>query len=76
MRRLIAADRDLVVTDLLDTIAGEAEGKPVVQLQEFQHVLKKSSQAILEPVKSGGVRLQSSGLPDHFKWHEFGIVRC
>jgi len=52
--RLIAADRDLVVTDLLDTIAGEAEGKPVVQLQEFQHVLKKSSQAILEPVKSGG----------------------
>ena len=52
--RLLAADRDSVVTDLLDTIAGEPKGKPVVTLEEFQTVLKKSSQAILEPVKSGG----------------------
>ena len=52
--RLLAADRDSVVTDLLDTIAGEPKGKPVVTLEEFQTVLKKSSQAILEPIKSGG----------------------
>ena len=52
--RLLAADRDLVVTDLLDTIAGDTEGKPLVKLDEFQNVLKKSSQAILKPVKTGG----------------------
>jgi hypothetical protein len=52
--RLLAADRDLVVTDLLDTIAGDADGEPIVKLKEFQTVLKKSSQAILEPVKQGG----------------------
>lgn len=52
--RLLAADRDLVVTDLLDTIAGDADGEPIVKLKEFQTVLKKSSQAILEPVKKGG----------------------
>lgn len=52
--RLIAADRDLVVTDLLDTIAGENDSEPIVKLEEFQNVLKKSSQAILEPVKTGG----------------------
>ena len=52
--RLLAADRDLVVTDLLDTIAGDTDSEPIVKLEEFQNVLKKSSQAILEPVKSGG----------------------
>ena len=52
--RLLAADRDLVVTNLLDRIAGDADGEPIVKLEEFQTVLKKSSQAILEPVKTGG----------------------
>ncbi|MCH1441995.1 MAG: membrane or secreted protein, partial [Rubripirellula sp.] len=52
--RLVAADRDLVVTDILDTIAGDTDGQPIVKLEEFQNVLKKSSKAILEPVKTGG----------------------
>ncbi|MAI72218.1 MAG: membrane or secreted protein [Rhodopirellula sp.] len=52
--RLLAADRDLVVTDLLDRIAGDTDSDPIVKLEEFQNVLKKSSQAILEPVKTGG----------------------
>jgi len=52
--RLLAADRDLVVTDLLDTIAGDADGSPIFKVEEFQTILKKSSQAILEPVKKGG----------------------
>ncbi|MDA7874022.1 membrane or secreted protein [Rhodopirellula sp.] len=52
--RLLAADRDLVVTDLLDTIAGDADGSPIIKVEEFQTILKKSSQAILEPVKKGG----------------------
>jgi hypothetical protein len=52
--RLMTADRDSVITDLLDTIAGEPKGKSVVTLKEFQTVLKKSSQAVLVPVKSGG----------------------
>ena len=52
--RLLAADRDLVVTDLLDTIAGDTDSEPLVKLKEFQTVLKNSGQAILEPVKKGG----------------------
>lgn len=52
--RLLAADRDLVVTDILDTLAGDTDDRPIVKLEAFQNVLKKSSQAILEPVKTGG----------------------
>ena len=45
--RLLAADRDLVVTDILDTLAGDTDDQPIVKLEAFQNVLKKSSQAIL-----------------------------
>ncbi len=52
--RIIAADRDSVVTDLLDAIAGNPKGKSISELPEFQTVLKRSAQAIAGPLKNGG----------------------
>ena len=52
--RIIAADRDSVVTDLLDAIAGEPKGDPIAKLPTFKTVLTRSSQAIQGPIKSGG----------------------
>ena len=52
--RVIAADRDSVVTDLLDAIAGKPKNEPVSKSAEFKNVLTKSSRSIREPVKSGG----------------------
>ncbi len=52
--RIIAADNDTVVTDLLDAIAGQPKGKSISTLPEFATVLKRSSQAISGPLKKGG----------------------
>ena len=52
--RIIAADRDSVVTDLLDAIAGQPKGKPINTLGEFKTVLQRSSKAISEPIKTSG----------------------
>ncbi len=52
--RIIAADRDSVVTDLLDAIAGEPKGPAIGSLDVFKTVLTRSSQAIVDPVQAGG----------------------
>lgn len=52
--RIIAADRDSVVTDLLDAIAGEASRSPISTVKEFKTVLTRSAEAISEPLKAGG----------------------
>lgn len=52
--RMIAADRDSVVTDLLDAIAGQPKGKAINTLNEFKTVLKHSSKAIREPIQTNG----------------------
>ncbi len=52
--RMIAADRDSVVTDLLDAIAGQPKGKAINTLHQFKTVLKHSSIAIREPIQTSG----------------------
>lgn len=52
--RLIAADRDSVVTDLLDSIAGQPKGKAINTLDEFNIVHHHSSKAIRVPIQQGG----------------------
>lgn len=52
--RIIAADRDSVVTDLLDAIAGNMKGKAISSREEFKKVLTHSGQAMREPIKEGG----------------------
>lgn len=52
--RIIAADRDSVVTDLLDAIAGEPKGEPIAKFENFKTVLSRSANAIQGPVKAGG----------------------
>ncbi|TWU42172.1 membrane or secreted protein [Novipirellula artificiosorum] len=52
--RIIAADRDTVVMDLLDGIAGESEITTISELPEFRDVLTRSSRAIQGPFSQGG----------------------
>lgn len=52
--RIIAADRDTVVTDLLDAIAGEPKGGSISTVPEFKTVLTRAGQAMREPLASGG----------------------
>ncbi len=52
--RMIAADRDTVVTDLLDAIAGEAKSPSISTVQDFKTVLTRSGKAIQKPVVQGG----------------------
>jgi hypothetical protein len=52
--RIIAADRDSVVMDLLDSLAGEASGLPIEQSDEFVSVLRRSTEAIQQPILQGG----------------------
>lgn len=52
--RIIAADRDSVVTDLLDTIDGESSTTPISEESDFQIVMGQSSDAIAGPLKTGG----------------------
>ena len=49
--RVIAADRERVVTDLLDAIAGNAESKPLSDLAVFKEVRSRSDEAIADIVK-------------------------
>jgi len=51
--RIIAADRDSVVTDLLDAIAGESTSEPIEKLDEFVTVLTRSTNAIEAPILQG-----------------------
>lgn len=52
--RIIAADRDSVVMDLLDAIAGEPNSKSIATEENFKTVLTRSAQAIRKPVQEGG----------------------
>ncbi len=52
--RIIAADRDSVVTDLLDAIAGEPKSDPLSTDDDFKTVLSRSGQAIRAPLEQGG----------------------
>ncbi len=52
--RIIAADRDTVVTDLLDAIAGHPKGDSISTLPDFKTVLTRSSVAIRKPLQKGG----------------------
>ncbi|TWU26403.1 hypothetical protein Pla52o_02560 [Novipirellula galeiformis] len=51
--RIIASDRDSVVTGVLDAIAGEMKGASISELPEFRDVLTRSSRAMLEPFTAG-----------------------
>ena len=54
--RIIAADRDIVVTDLLDVIDGEGTTTPISQEDDFKIVMGRSGEAIQEPLtESGGM---------------------
>lgn len=52
--QIIAADRDSVVTDLLDAVAGQPKGKAINTLPDFKHVLTKSARAIKGPLQNSG----------------------
>lgn len=52
--RIIAADRESVVTDLLDAIAGKPNGESISNLEEFKTVLTRSADAIKKPWAEGG----------------------
>ena len=52
--RIIAADRDTVVQDLLDAVAGKAIGEPLSKLGTFRQVLDVSRKAINEPAEKDG----------------------
>ena len=52
--RIIAADRDSVVTDLLDAIAGEPKSEAISTDDDFKTILTRSAQAIRKPVQDGG----------------------
>ncbi len=52
--RIVTADRDSVVTSILDAAAGEPNGKPISEQAEFRKVITRAGQAIQEPVKSQG----------------------
>lgn len=54
--RIIAADRDIVVTDLLDVIDGEGTTTPISQEDDFKIVMGRSGEAIQGPLtESGGM---------------------
>ena len=52
--RIIAADRDSVVTDILDVLDGKSTVTPISQEEDFKIVMGRSSEAIAKPVKTGG----------------------
>ncbi|MFG0261935.1 MAG: membrane or secreted protein [Novipirellula sp. JB048] len=51
--RIIASDRDSVVTAVLDAMAGEMKGPSISELPEFRDVLTRSSRAIQGPFTAG-----------------------
>ena len=63
--RIIAADRDSVVTDLLDAVAGEPKGKSISELAEFQDILSRASREIKQPILAGNstIALEWFGIP-------------
>lgn len=52
--RIIAADRDTVVQDLLDAVAGMPKGEPLSRLDSFKTVMSESNTALDKTAKDGG----------------------
>lgn len=52
--RIIASDRESVVTDLLDAAAGQPKGPSISQLDMFKTVLTRSARAIRQPASVDG----------------------
>lgn len=52
--RIIASDRESVVTELLDAVAGEPKGPSISELDLFKTVLTRSARSIREPTQSDG----------------------
>ncbi|WP_149752801.1 membrane or secreted protein [Rubripirellula obstinata] len=52
--RIIASDRESVVTDLLDAVAGQPKGPSISQLGLFKTVLTRSARAIRQPATADG----------------------
>ncbi|MFK8114610.1 MAG: membrane or secreted protein [Rubripirellula sp.] len=52
--QIIAADRDSVVTDLLDAVDGKPKGKAINTHPDFKHVLTQSARAIKGPLQQTG----------------------
>jgi hypothetical protein len=53
-QRIITADRDSVVTSILDAIAGKPNGKPISQDAEFKNIIRRSGESIRGPLDSQG----------------------
>ena len=54
--RVIAADRDTVVQDLLDAVAGMPKGEPLSRLDDFKIVMSKSETALKKTMEDGGTK--------------------
>ncbi|NND96263.1 MAG: membrane or secreted protein [Pirellulaceae bacterium] len=52
--RMIVSDRESVIQDLLDAIAGSPKGEPLSRFGDFKKVLSQSAAAIQKSVKDGG----------------------
>lgn len=52
--RLIAADRDTVVTDLIDALDGKGNGSPISQSEDFRTVLTRSAKELKPAAQAGG----------------------
>ena len=52
--RIIASDRESVVTDLLDAVAGQPKGPSISELDLFKTVLTRSARAIRGPASTDG----------------------
>ena len=53
-QQIITADRDSVVTDILDALAGHPNGKPISEDTEFKKLLSRAGKAIQDPVQKQG----------------------
>ena len=52
--RIIASDRESIVTDLLDAVAGQPKGPSISELDLFKTVLTRSARAIRKPASDDG----------------------
>jgi len=52
--RIITADRESVVTGILDAVAGKPSGKSISEQPEFKKVIRRAGVAIQGPVKAQG----------------------
>ena len=53
-QRVITADRDSVVTDILDALAGKPNGKSIGQQSDFKAIINRAKEAIAGPMGTQG----------------------